>query len=68
MKTYKNYLLIAIFSFMSFIAGLTINEAKATINSTHNVNSNVNTQTIYIDGERYVVITSSAASMSVIRR
>ena len=65
MKKFKNYLLIAIFSLMSFVAGLTIHEAKASVNEMH---LGIHHQTVYIDGEKYIVFTSSSSSMAVIKK
>jgi len=68
MKKFKNYLLISIFSLISFLVGLTISEAKASINSTNEIQLGVHHQTIYVDGEKYVVFTSSSSSMAVIKK
>ena len=69
MKNFKNYLLIAIFSLMSFVAGLTIHEAKASVNNFNEIQADrIDTQTIYVDGQRYVVFTSGRSSMFVIRK
>ncbi len=75
MKKIKNYFLIVIFSIISFIAGLTISEAKANINPLGDIQSSdighhagVRTQTIYVDGQRYVVFTSGYSSMFVIKK
>ena len=69
MKNYKNYLLISIFSLMSFVAGLTIHEAKASINNFNEIQADrIDTQTIYVDGQRYIVFTSGRSSMFVIRK
>lgn len=68
MKNYKNYLLIAIFSFMSFVAGLTISEAKASVKSSDEMHLGIHYETIYVDGQKYLVFTSSSSSMVVIKK
>jgi len=69
MKKFKTYLLIAIFSLMSFVAGLTISEAKASVNNFNEIQADrIDTQTIYVDGQRYVVFTSGRSSMFVIKK
>jgi len=69
MKKVKIYFLIAVFSIISFIAGLTISEAKANINPLGDIQSSgVRTQTIYVEGQRYVVFTSGYSSMFVIKK
>lgn len=65
MKNFKNYLLITICSLMSFVAGLTIHEAKASVNEMH---YGINTQTVYVDGQRYIVFTSGSSLMAVIKK
>ena len=72
MKKFKTYLLIAIFSLMSFIAGLTISEAKASVNSTTSIQAVQNTQGIsydyvYVNGTRYIVFMSSTGDIEVVR-
>ena len=60
MTNFKNYLLIAIFSLMSFVAGLTISEAKASINkfnSIENVNR-VSYDFVYVNGTKYIIFTN----------
>ena len=42
--------------------------AVTNVQNTQNTQSNVYTQTMYVDGQRYVVFTSSASSMFVIRK
>ena len=66
MKNFKNYLLITICSLMSFVAGLTIHEAKASVNEMHY--GGINTQTVYVDGQRYIVFTSGSSSMAVVKK
>ena len=72
MKKFKTYLLIAIFSLMSFIAGLTISEAKANVNSTTSIQAVQNTQGVsydyvYVNGTRYIVFMSSTGDIEVVR-
>jgi len=74
MKKIKTYLLIAVFSLVSFIAGLTISEVNASVNtvnsvqSVQNTQSNIYTQTVYVDGQRYIVFTSGSSSMAVVKK
>ncbi len=68
MKSFKNYLLIAICSLMSFAAGVTINEVKASVNSLDEMHLGVHHQTVYVDGEKYIVFTSSSSSMAVVKK
>ena len=72
MNKFKTYLLIAIFSLMSFIAGLTISEAKASVNSTTSIQAVQNTQGVsydyvYVNGTRYIVFMSSTGDIEVVR-
>lgn len=72
MNKFKIYLLIAIFSLMSFIAGLTISEAKASVNSTTSIQAVHNTQGVsydyvYVNGTRYIVFMSSTGDIEVVR-
>lgn len=72
MKNFKTYLLIAIFSLMSFIAGLTISEAKASVNTVTSVQNIQNTQGVsydyvYVNGTRYIVFMSSTGDIEVVR-
>ena len=72
MKKFKTYLLIAIFSLMSFIAGLTISEANASVNSTTSIQAVQNTQGVsydyvYVNGTRYIVFMSSTGDIEVVR-
>ena len=36
--------------------------------NTQNTQSNVNTQTIYVEGQKYIVFTSGCSSMTVIKK
>ena len=36
--------------------------------NTQNIQSNVNTQTIYVEGQKYIVFTSGSSSMAVIKK
>lgn len=74
MKKFKTYLLIAIFSLISFIAGLTISEAKAkaNINTAPSIQAVQNTQGVsydyvYVNGTRYIVFMSSTGDIEVVR-
>ena len=72
MNKFKTYLLIAIFSLMSFVAGLTISEAKASVNSTTSIQAVQNTQGVsydyvYVNGTRYIVFMSSTGDIEVVR-
>jgi len=73
MKNVKNYLLVAIFSLISFIAGLTISTANASVNTGgydgySSGGPSVRAQSIYVEGQRYVVFTSNSPSIAVIRK
>jgi len=53
---------------MGFGLCASIQPANANINSIQNVQSTINTQTIWVDGQRYVVFTSGSSSMAVIKK
>ena len=38
------------------------------VTSVQNTQSNINTQTIYVDGQRYIVFTSGSSSMAVVKK
>lgn len=38
------------------------------IMNTQNMQSNVNTQTVYVEGQKYIVFTSGSSSMAVIKK
>ena len=59
MNKFKTYLLIAIFSLMSFVAGLTISEAKANINTAPSIQAVQNTQGVSYD---YVYVNGTRAT------
>ena len=72
MNKFKTYLLIAIFSLMSFVAGLTISEAKANINTAPSIQAVQNTQGVsydyvYVNGTRYIVFMSQTGDIEVVR-
>ena len=72
MNKFKTYLLVVIFSLMSFVAGLTISEAKASVNSTTSIQAVKNTQGVsydyvYVNGTRYIVFMSSTGDIEVVR-
>lgn len=72
MKKIKNYLLIAVFSLVSFIAGLTISEANASVNTVNSVQSVQNVQGVsydyvYVNGTRYIVFMGPGGDIEVVR-
>lgn len=38
------------------------------VTSVQNTQSNINTQTVYVDGQRYIVFTSGSSSMAVVKK
>ena len=60
MKNIKIYLLIALFSILSFIGGVTINSMNAYPNPTEvNMASNIQYKRMYVDGRYFVVFWNS---------
>ena len=53
---------------MGFGLCASIQPINASTNSIQNINSTINTQTIWVDGQRYVVFTSGSSSMAVIKK
>lgn len=53
---------------MGFGLCASIQPANANTNSIQNIQSTINTQTIWVDGQRYVVFTSGSSSMAVIKK
>ena len=52
---------------MGFGLCASIQPANASTNSIQNINSTINTQTVWVNGQQYIVFTSSASSMAVIK-
>ena len=79
MKRIRFYALIGITT-ISFLIGsivgfglcssIQITNAKPIpdVMNIQNTQSNVNTQTIYVEGQKYIVFTSGSSSMAVIKR
>lgn len=75
-KFYAVVGIIAISYFLGFILGFgvcassTKSYAKSIPNimNTQNMQSNVNAQTIYFEGQKYIVFTSGSSSMAVIKK
>ena len=38
------------------------------VTSVQNTQSSINTQTVYVDGQRYIVFTSGSSSMAVVKK
>ena len=38
------------------------------VNNAQNTQSSINTQTVYVDGQRYIVFTSGSLSMAVVKK
>jgi len=75
-KFYALVGIIAISYFLGFILGFAFCASSTKANAkpipdvmnTQNTQSNVNTQTVYVDGQRYIVFTSGYSSMAVIKK
>lgn len=71
----KKYVFYCLFSFMlGFILCLGISNAYANsssnpiVTNVQNMQGNVSTQIVYVEGQRYVVFTSGASSLAVIKK
>ena len=75
MNKLKTYLLIAIFSLMSFIAGLTISEAKANRNvidenmtyQTVQYSNDISYKSVYVNGTKYTIFMGPNGDIEVVR-
>lgn len=65
----KNIFTKLIIFIIGIVIGVSINVmiASPKVNNTENVNSSIRTETVFINGTRYTVVTSSASSMVILR-
>ena len=65
----KNIFTKFIIFIIGIVIGVSINVmfASPKVNNTENVNSSIRTETVFINGTRYTVVTSSASSMVILR-
>jgi hypothetical protein len=74
MNKVKNYVIMFIVFICGLIVGGNIQLAYANesgVTNTQNImntNATINTQTIYVDGQRYIVFTSGSSSIAVIKK
>ena len=76
MRKFKFFAFIGIISiayFVGMIIGFGLCASTQTVNATPittnmNMSPSVNTQSIYIEGQRYIVFTSGSSSMAVIKK
>ena len=55
------------FAFCASTSKVNANPAPI-VTSLQNTQSSINTQTVYVDGQRYVVFTSGSSSMAVVKK
>lgn len=75
-KFYALVGIVAISYFLGFILGFAFCASSTksyadpipAVMNTQNMQSNVNTQTIYFEGQKYIVFTSGSSSMAVIKK
>lgn len=79
MKKIKFFAFIGILTIAYIIGGImgfAICASTSTVNanptpivtSVQNTQASINTQTVYVDGQRYVVFTSGSSSMAVVKK
>jgi hypothetical protein len=63
------YVIGGIMGFALCASTPTVNANPAPIvTSVQNTQSSINTQTVYVDGQRYIVFTSGSSSMAVVKK
>ena len=63
------YVIGGIMGFVLCTSTPTVNANPAPIvTSVQNTQSSINTQTVYVDGQRYIVFTSGSSSMAVVKK
>jgi len=63
------YVIGGIMGFVLCASTPTVNANPAPIvTSVQNTQSSINTQTVYVDGQRYIVFTSGSSSMAVVKK
>ena len=63
------YVIGGIMGFALCASTTTVNANSAPIvTSVQNTQSSINTQTVYVDGQRYIVFTSGSSSMAVVKK
>jgi len=79
MKKIKFFAFIGMLTIVYVIGGImgfAICASTSTVNATptpivtsvQNTQSSINTQTVYVDGQRYIVFTSGSSSMAVVKK
>lgn len=65
----KNIFTKLIIFVIGIVIGVSINVmfASPKVNNTENVNSSIHTETVFINGTRYTVVTSPASSMVILK-
>ena len=75
MNKFKTYLLIAIFSLISFVAGLTINSTYANKNAidenmtyqTVQYSNDISYKSVYVNGTKYTIFMGPTGDIEVVR-
>lgn len=75
MRKIKIFAFIGMLTIVYLIGGImgfglcaSIQPVNASTNSIQNINSTINTQTVWVNGQQYIVFTSGSSSMAVIRK
>ena len=63
------YVIGGIMGFVFCASTSTVNANPApVVTNVQNTQSGINTQTVYVDGQRYIVFTSGSSSMAVVKK